>query len=174
MYIEDLLYNGFEMITERNLDDVVCGVCGVFPEICLGDGNKKIGTHCIHVACHLKPYDVLTLILQSISDNFDHKCYKLRCSQVRWEVQKFIRRFTNQFVNYAFDWFLLLQGLCLQIVYHLFTNLVNNQVNNQPNNQTGKQSICLPIRLVNSNSRNICDRSFVKLTVNFWYNWPET
>jgi hypothetical protein len=44
MYIEDLLYNGFysfEMITERNLDDVVCGVCGVFPEICLGDGNEK-------------------------------------------------------------------------------------------------------------------------------------
>jgi lauroyl/myristoyl acyltransferase len=26
---------------------------------------KKIGTHCIHVACHLKPYDALTLILQS-------------------------------------------------------------------------------------------------------------
>jgi hypothetical protein len=24
-------------------------------------------------------------------------------------------RFTNQFVNYSFDWLLLLQGLCLQI-----------------------------------------------------------
>ncbi|CAB4037591.1 Hypothetical predicted protein, partial [Paramuricea clavata] len=44
MYIEDLLYNGyysFEMSTERNLDDVVCGICGVCPEICLGDGNEK-------------------------------------------------------------------------------------------------------------------------------------
>ena len=131
MYIEDLLYNGFEMITERNLDDVVCGVCGIFPEICLGDGNKKIGTHCIHVACHLKPYDVLTLILQSISDNFDHKCSKLRCSQVRCEVQKFIRRFTNQFVNYAFDWFLLLQGLCLPFVY---------QSGKQSSKQSTKQS----------------------------------
>ncbi|XP_028415288.1 HMG domain-containing protein 3-like [Dendronephthya gigantea] len=43
-YIEDLLYNGFysfEMVTERNLDDVVCGICGVYPEICLGDGNEK-------------------------------------------------------------------------------------------------------------------------------------
>ena len=52
--------------------------------------NSKIGTHCVHVACHLKPYDALALILQSISDNFDHKCS---------EVQKFIMRFTNQFVN---------------------------------------------------------------------------
>ena len=44
LYIEDLLYNGFycfEMISERNLDDVVCGICGVCPEICLGDGNEK-------------------------------------------------------------------------------------------------------------------------------------
>jgi hypothetical protein len=32
MYIEDLLYNGyysFEMSTERNLNNVVCGICGV-------------------------------------------------------------------------------------------------------------------------------------------------
>lgn len=45
LYIEDLLYNGFycfEMVTGRNLDDVVCGVCGgVCPEICFGDGNEK-------------------------------------------------------------------------------------------------------------------------------------
>ena len=44
LYIEDLLYNGFycfEMVTDRNLDDVICGVCGVCPEICLGDGNQK-------------------------------------------------------------------------------------------------------------------------------------
>ena len=28
-------------MTERNLDDVICGICGVCPEICLGDGNEK-------------------------------------------------------------------------------------------------------------------------------------
>ena len=31
----------FEAMTERNLDDVICGICGVCPEICLGDGNEK-------------------------------------------------------------------------------------------------------------------------------------
>ncbi|XP_028417001.1 HMG domain-containing protein 3-like [Dendronephthya gigantea] len=31
----------FETITERNLDSVVCGICGVCPEVCLGDGNEK-------------------------------------------------------------------------------------------------------------------------------------
>ncbi|XP_068672570.1 uncharacterized protein [Montipora foliosa] len=44
VHINDLLYNGFycfEMISERSLDDVVCGVCGICPEICLGDGNEK-------------------------------------------------------------------------------------------------------------------------------------
>ena len=29
------------MISERSLDDVVCGICGICPEICLGDGNEK-------------------------------------------------------------------------------------------------------------------------------------
>lgn len=41
-YIKDLLYSGvycFEIIL--SLDDVVCGVCGICPEICLGDGNEK-------------------------------------------------------------------------------------------------------------------------------------
>ena len=41
LYIEDLLHKGFYcfvMVTDRNLDDVICGVCGVCPEICLGDG----------------------------------------------------------------------------------------------------------------------------------------
>ena len=52
--------------------------------------------------------------LQSISRNFCHKCSELRC-----EVQKFIMRFTYQFVNNAFDWLLLLQGPIRDFVYKL-------------------------------------------------------
>ena len=40
----DLLYNGFycyEMLVVRDLDSVICGLCGVCPEVCLGDGNEK-------------------------------------------------------------------------------------------------------------------------------------
>ena len=43
-HIMDLLYNGifcFEIISERSLDDVVCGICEICPEICLEDGNEK-------------------------------------------------------------------------------------------------------------------------------------
>ena len=40
----------------------------------------------------------------------------LRCSQVRCEVQRFVR-FTNQFVNDAFDWLILLQGPIRDYVY---------------------------------------------------------
>ena len=29
------------MISKRSLDDVVCGICGICPEVCLGDGNEK-------------------------------------------------------------------------------------------------------------------------------------
>ena len=39
-----LLYNGFycfEALTERNLDDVICRICGVAGEVYLGDGNEK-------------------------------------------------------------------------------------------------------------------------------------
>lgn len=39
-----MLYNAFfcfEAITERNLDDVICGICGVVGELYLGDGNEK-------------------------------------------------------------------------------------------------------------------------------------
>lgn len=39
-----LLYNGFycfEALTERNLYDVICGICGVAGEVYLGDGNEK-------------------------------------------------------------------------------------------------------------------------------------
>jgi hypothetical protein len=43
-YIEDLLYNGFlgfEAMVDRNPERVICGICGVCPEVCLGDGNEK-------------------------------------------------------------------------------------------------------------------------------------
>jgi hypothetical protein len=56
----------------------------------------------------------MSTYLQSISRNFDHKCSKLLC-----EVKKFIMRLTDQFVNYAFDWLLLLQGPIGDFVYKL-------------------------------------------------------
>ncbi|KAJ7385984.1 high mobility group [Desmophyllum pertusum] len=43
-YITDLLYNGFycfEILTDRSLDDQICGICGITGEIYLGDGNQK-------------------------------------------------------------------------------------------------------------------------------------
>ena len=42
--IANLLYNGFycfEAITDRSLDDVICGICGTVGELYLGDGNEK-------------------------------------------------------------------------------------------------------------------------------------
>lgn len=47
----ELLYNGFycfEAITERSLDDVICGVCGVAGEVYCGDGNEK---NCCDLSC---------------------------------------------------------------------------------------------------------------------------
>ncbi|KXJ09785.1 HMG domain-containing protein 3 [Exaiptasia diaphana] len=43
-YIETLLYNGFycfEATSQRDLNEVVCGICGYCPELLLGDGNEK-------------------------------------------------------------------------------------------------------------------------------------
>ena len=43
-YYNKLLYNGFwafEMLTERDLSNTVCGICGVIGEVYLGDGNEK-------------------------------------------------------------------------------------------------------------------------------------
>lgn len=43
-YITGLLYNGFyalELISERNMDDVICGICGVVGQVHFGDGNEK-------------------------------------------------------------------------------------------------------------------------------------
>ena len=42
--LANLLYNGFycfEAITDRSLDDVICGICGTIGELYLGDGNEK-------------------------------------------------------------------------------------------------------------------------------------
>ena len=39
-----LLYNGFyvfELLSERNMDDVICGICGVVGQVYFGDGNEK-------------------------------------------------------------------------------------------------------------------------------------
>ncbi|XP_028418856.1 uncharacterized protein LOC114544404 [Dendronephthya gigantea] len=50
-YLVELLYNGFycfEAITERSLDDVICGVCGVAGEVYCGDGNEK---NCCDLSC---------------------------------------------------------------------------------------------------------------------------
>ena len=44
IYLKELIYHGFycfEALTQRDLDSVVCGICGVCPEVCLGDGNEK-------------------------------------------------------------------------------------------------------------------------------------
>ena len=59
-YIMDLLYNAFfcfEIISECSLDDVVCGICGICPEICLGDGNEK--NCCSNAQVHLRFVDVI-------------------------------------------------------------------------------------------------------------------
>ena len=43
-YYNELLYNGFscfEMMTERNLSQAVCGICSVIGEVYLDDGNEK-------------------------------------------------------------------------------------------------------------------------------------
>lgn len=43
-YVIDLFYNGFycfEVIMERDLDGIICGICGIVGEIYFGDGNEK-------------------------------------------------------------------------------------------------------------------------------------
>ena len=43
-YLSHTLYNGFyafEAMTDRNIDDVICGICGVVGELYLGDGDAK-------------------------------------------------------------------------------------------------------------------------------------
>ena len=43
-YIEQLMYNGyygFEAMTERNLDDSICGLRGIAGQVYFGDGNEK-------------------------------------------------------------------------------------------------------------------------------------
>ncbi|XP_068736610.1 uncharacterized protein [Montipora capricornis] len=43
-YITGLLYNGFyafQLLSNRSLDSVVCGICGVIGQVHFGDGNEK-------------------------------------------------------------------------------------------------------------------------------------
>ncbi len=43
-YLTEVLYNGFygfEAMTERNLNDTICGLCGIVGQVYLGDGNEK-------------------------------------------------------------------------------------------------------------------------------------
>ena len=38
------MYNGFycfETMTQRSMDDVICGICGTIGQLYLGDGNQK-------------------------------------------------------------------------------------------------------------------------------------
>ena len=40
----DVLYNGFygfEAMTKRDFNSVICGVCGIIGDCYLGDGNEK-------------------------------------------------------------------------------------------------------------------------------------
>jgi hypothetical protein len=42
--VANYLYQGyycFEAMTERDLDSVICGICGIIGEVYLGDGNEK-------------------------------------------------------------------------------------------------------------------------------------
>ena len=40
-YVVDVLYNGFYYFEMINLDDTICGICGVVGETYFGDGNEK-------------------------------------------------------------------------------------------------------------------------------------
>ena len=64
----------------------------------------------------------------------------LRSSQVRCEVQKFIMRFTYQFVNNAFDWLLLLQGPIRDFVYKLTCEFQYELPNFATNLRTSQRS----------------------------------
>lgn len=49
-YLADVLYNAFycfEALTLRNLDDVVCGLCGTVGMVYFGDGNAKKLLQCL-------------------------------------------------------------------------------------------------------------------------------
>ncbi len=53
---------GFESMTERSMDDVICGICGVVGELYLGDGNEK---NCcsLNEVCDQGAYPGHTLLL---------------------------------------------------------------------------------------------------------------
>lgn len=70
-YLTDTLYNGFygfEAMTKRDLNSVICGKCGVVGKTYFGDGNEK---NC----CNLREVSKkdLKLVLKS---KLKHKCTK--------------------------------------------------------------------------------------------------
>jgi len=62
--LKDLLYNGFyayEALTPRDLNSVICGICGIAGEIYLGDGNDKNYCNNKHVSKSTVNYDNYSL-----------------------------------------------------------------------------------------------------------------
>jgi hypothetical protein len=92
-------------------------------------------------------------MLQSISRNFDHKCSEFRCEVRKFvaKFKRFIMRFTNQFVNDAFDWLLLLQGPIRDFVYKLACEFKYELPNFATNLRTSQRTCEL-----RNEVRNIC------------------
>ena len=63
-YLSALQYNGFygyELLTERSQDSVICGICGVIGQVHFGDGNEK---NCCSVE-----------MLSTLNDNHYVRCW---------------------------------------------------------------------------------------------------
>ena len=64
-----MIYNAFycfEALTLRNLDDVVCGLCGVVGKVYLGDGNAKNCCSVAAVSSHFIYIRIIFLIMINI------------------------------------------------------------------------------------------------------------
>jgi hypothetical protein len=81
---------------------------------------------------------------ETLTTNFPNFVVKftrlLWSSQDCCEVQKFIMRFTNQFVSYAFDWLLLLHGPIRDFVYKLACEFQYELPNFATNLRTSQRS----------------------------------
>ena len=65
-YLQRLLYNGFycwEIMTERSMDNVICGICGTIGQFYLGDGNQKNCCSLKGVLLLLLIFDVLYIVV---------------------------------------------------------------------------------------------------------------
>ena len=68
-YLLRLLYNGcygFEAMTVREMDSVVCGICGIIGELYLGDGNEKncCSLHEVSFALYIS-YDISCICMNT-------------------------------------------------------------------------------------------------------------